>query len=149
MNLRKLLGQLGKPDICVADLKIWIHGRAFPHSNDAWDGNWLRATVRCAAEGAEVYASGSIVNLRDLGPWLDGCRRLHKQREGTAELNCTEPYLSVVMTVKDHGHACLAIQITPDPIMQEHKFTFDLDQSCLPGLIAECEQILRDYPIRG
>jgi hypothetical protein len=46
MNEREI-ENLGEPDLRVAGLRVWIHGRQFPDSQDYWDGNWLNATAYC------------------------------------------------------------------------------------------------------
>ena len=45
---------LGVPDLKLAGLQLWVHGREFPESEDADDGNWLRVTAHCGASGASV-----------------------------------------------------------------------------------------------
>jgi len=33
--------KLGKPDLSLAGLQIWIHGREFPNDKGSFDGDWL------------------------------------------------------------------------------------------------------------
>jgi hypothetical protein len=39
------------------------------------------------------------------------------------------------------------VEITPDHLTQRHRFTLELDQSYLPGLIASCDAILDRLPV--
>ena len=55
--------KLGDPDIKIAALKIWVHGRQFEDAQDYWDGNWLRVTAHCGADGGSALAHGSILHL--------------------------------------------------------------------------------------
>jgi hypothetical protein len=32
---------------------------------------------------------------------------------------------------------------------QDHKFTFDIDQSYLSSIILDCKEILKEYPIKN
>jgi len=61
---------LGRPDLQVGGLQLWIHARQFPDSEDYWDGNWLMVTVRCCASGAEVWVKGPILHLSELHHWM-------------------------------------------------------------------------------
>lgn len=60
-----------------------------------------------------------------------------------------EPELEVKLVAEDHGQIKATIQITPDHLNQTHSFTFEIDQSYLCGIIADCQRILEKYPIRG
>jgi len=46
------------------------------------------------------------------------------------------------------GQLNLRVEITPDHLQQEHIFEIPIDQSYLPGLIAQCERIAAAYPVR-
>jgi hypothetical protein len=43
----------------------------------------------------------------------------------------------------------MRVQITPDHLTQEHSFEFELDQTYLPGIAAQCRTIADAYPVRG
>jgi hypothetical protein len=142
--------QLGAPDLKVAGLQLWIHGRQFPDSNDYDDGNWLRVTAHVGAAGASVWASGAILMVTDLvqlGQELEALARGDTQR---AVLEPLEPELSVEFVQVDTlGHFTMRVQITPDHLTQEHRFEFEIDQTFLPGIVRDCRAIARSYPVRG
>ncbi|MCP4546590.1 MAG: hypothetical protein GY835_09020 [bacterium] len=73
---------------------------------------------------------------------------MHRTLSGTAELGCIEPYLKARIELED-GAGNLVVEITPDYLMQQHRFTFEVDQSYLPELIRGLERLLQQYPIRG
>jgi hypothetical protein len=62
MGLAYFEDSLGPPALQVVGFQLWIHGRQFPDAQDCWDGNWLRVTAHCGANGATVWASGAIVS---------------------------------------------------------------------------------------
>lgn len=66
--------KLGKPDIKIAGLSIWVHGREREGDLDYWNGNWVRVTVQCKAQGAEVITSGSIIHLPEIAALLKGAK---------------------------------------------------------------------------
>ena len=141
--------QLGEPDIEIAGLQIWVHGRQFPELHDYWDGNWLRVTVHCGAKGDSVWASGPIIHLSELHGWLISIRNMNDTLSGEANLECMEPELSVSIKTERHGHIAMEVHITPDNLQQDHLFRFEIDQSYLPKLLSSCQKVLSKYPIRG
>ncbi len=114
------------PDLKIIGLSMWVHGRELESSDDYWDGNWLRVTVRCQAHGATIEVSGSIVHLTELKAWLHQARELHSSLTGTARLDCIEPNLRVCVTLT-HGKGELLVEITPDNMSQEHRLRFEID----------------------
>jgi hypothetical protein len=140
---------LGPPDIELAGLQIWIHGRQLPECDDYWDGNWLGVTAHCGAQGASVWVRGSIVHLSEIAHLTAGVESLYKGLKGKAELPCMEPELSFTLEATGSGHVEMTVDITPDNLSQKHRFTFEIDQSYLPKLLSDCQAALRQYPIRG
>jgi len=140
---------LGNPDIKLAGLQIWIHGRQFPGAEDYWDGNWINVTVHCGANDASVWVNGNVIHLPEIEQLMTGAKTLYKELKGKAELPCMEPELSVVLEAKSLGQIEMVVNITPDNLLQSHRFTFEIDQSHLPKLIADCDTILKKYPIKG
>ena len=138
-----------RPDIEIAGLRIWIHGRQFPNSQDYWDGNWLHVTVHCSAKGADVRCDGNIIHLSEVAHLLSGIETLYRDLQGKAELPCMEPELWIEIMAMSLGQMEMVVKITPDNLSQKHEYLFHIDQSHLPGLISDCQSILRKYPLRG
>ena len=142
--------QLGAPDLKVAGFQLWVHGRQFPDSTDYDDGNWLRVTAHAGAAGASVWVSGAILMITDLiqfGQEVDGLAKGETQR---ADLKPFEPELRLQIEQLDSlGHFTMQVQITPDHLTQEHCFEFEIDQSYLPGISANCRALANTYPARG
>ena len=147
--MKENIENLGEPDIKLAGLRIWVHGRQFPDSGDYWDGNWITVTACCEARGAWVWVTGNFIHLGEIMILLDGSERLYRELEGKAELSCMEPELSLELEFKSQGKIDLSVEITPDNLSQSHSFIFEIDQSYLPGLISSCQKILQTFPIRG
>lgn len=134
----------------VAGLQVWVHGREFPDAMDADDGNWLRVTAHCGSSGASVCVGGSILQVTDIFRWGQQIALLLERKVDKAALDPLEPALSALIDSPDSlGHLRLWVEITPDHLHQKHVFDFEIDQSYLPGLITQCEQIGREYPVRG
>jgi hypothetical protein len=149
MKIEEQLKNLGDPDIRLAGLQIWIHGRQYPKEEDYWDGNWLNITAHCGANGADVWTSGDILHVPDISRWLAALEEMNKSLAGEANLVSLEPELSVELDAKELGKISMRVEITPDYMSQEHSFQFEIDQSYLAGLIGSCRKVLAKYPIRG
>jgi len=142
------LEHLGDPDLTIAGLRVWVHGRQFPEATDYWDGNWLRVTARCNYPGSSVRVHGAIIHLGELVGLLRGCERLYETLTGRAELACIEPNLRVTLNAETGGHIQVCISITPDHLSENHSFTDGFDQTFLPPIIAACKRILDQFPVR-
>ena len=140
---------LGTPDLQIAGLRLWVHGRQFPMADDYWDGNWLHVTVHCCAPGASVWVTGPILHVPDIAHFLRGIEAIHTSLQGEVTLPCMEPELAVTLTAEGLGHITVVVAITPDHLAQAHRFTFTLDQSYLPPVIDSCRTILQQYPVKG
>ena len=140
----------GKPDLEIGGFQLWIHGRQFPNSEDYYDGNWLRVTAHCGAQGAEVWTQGSILMTSDIYGFGKDCEKLLKGAGDTAMLNPLEPELDVSVERSDSlGHFMAVINITPDHMTQEHRFEFEIDQTFVSQIIAQCQSIMKKFAIRG
>ena len=127
---------VGEPDVTIAGLKIWVHGRQFPELMDDWDGNWLNISAQCIAEGAQIVVNGPILHLSDVSRLLEECEAMYETLQGSASLPCMEPNLRVRLEAKPRGGIFIAVEITPDYLSQWHKFEFQADQTYLPAIIA-------------
>src|SRR5262245_38517149 len=124
------IDKLGEPDLKVAGLEIWVHGREFPSSTDFYDGNWLNISAHALGPGASVFASGPILMVNDLVRWSLGCEALAIGEAQEATLSSYEPNLSVEVRPRDSlGHFTMCIRITPEHLSQKHELEFDIDQT--------------------
>jgi hypothetical protein len=144
----KEIEHLGEPDLQIAGLRVWVHGREFPNAMDYWDGNFLRVTVYCTYPESMVRVHGSLIHLREIVALLRSCEKLYQTLEGRAALECIEPNLGVELLARTGGHIHVTISITPDHMSQEHRFDDSFDQTFLPPIIAACRRILERFPVR-
>jgi hypothetical protein len=141
---------LGEPDLKVAGFQLWVHGRQFPEAEDYDDGNWLRVTAHYGASGASVWAQGAILMVKNIAGFGDECAAMLSGEIKSAALEPLEPELKVSLEASDGlGHIRARVEITPDHLLQAHRFEFGVDQSYLPGIIRQCSEIVQEYPIRG
>lgn len=140
----------GEPGLKIAGFQLWVHERQFPKLKDHYDGNWLRVTAHCSASGASVWAQGAILMVSDIAAFGHGCAAMHAGATKSAALASCEPDLQLSLDATDRvGHIRMQVNITPDYQRQSHRFEFEIDQSYLPGIIKQCSDLVREYPIRG
>ena len=142
---------LGPAHLKVAGLELWVHDRRSPDAQDYWEGNWLVVTVRCDAAGATIWTTGPMLRVPDLARWAAALDRLHQRPEevGVATLTSDEPNLTAVVRSTDRtSELQLVVDITPDPLTQEHRLRFAVERSALPDLVQQCRGIVKAYPVR-
>ncbi len=150
MTRRPTPEEVGEPDLNVAGLQLWIHGRERPDATDYYDGNWLMVTAHCGASRASVWVSGAILMATDLARWSRECEALRDGQVQQAELNPPEPELRIsIQRIDRHGHFRMRVEITPDHLRQAHSFDFEIDQTYLPAIERQCRSILATYQTRG
>jgi hypothetical protein len=140
--------KLDTPDLSIAGLQIWIHGREFPKYQGSFDGDWLIVTIHCGGKGADVWVQGPIIHLSEIENWLKQVDSMYKTFKGKVEFFWMNPNFSVRMEIGKRGQLSLIVEITPENLEQQHKFTFNIDQSYLPPLIKELKAILKNFPIK-
>ena len=141
--------ELRKADLCIETFELWIRGRAFPSSEDYWDGNWLDVVARCSGESSMVETEGCILHLSELHTFLVECKQIYNTLSGRACLDCLEPNINLKIKMENAGHCKISVSITSDYLYEEHSFIFDLDQTYLPPLISSLEFIINSYPLKG
>ena len=150
MTQKMMPAELGEPDLKLAGLQLWVHGRQLPESEDYHDGNWLRVTAHCGASGANVWARGAMLMVTDIAGFGNQCAAILAGDGKSAALDPLEPELKASLEIADPlGHVRVQVEITPDHLSQTHRFEFEIDQSYLRGVIEQCSAIVKEYPIRG
>lgn len=140
--------QLGAPDIKLAGVNVWVHQRQFPESEEFWDVNWLIVTASCSAPSAVVSVHGPIIHLTEIERLLNESQQVLASLSGKAGLRCMEPEFNLMLEMQTGGRLTLEVEITPDHLAQSHWFKFELDQSYLPGLIRDCQEVLEKYTLK-
>jgi hypothetical protein len=147
MNEREI-ETLGDPDLRVAGLRVWIHGRQFPDAQDYWDGNWLNATAYCVYPDSIVRVRGSFLHLTEIARFTGECQHLYERLSGKAGLDCMEPNIDVQLSAQTAGHIKVELCLRPDLSTDSHRFTDEFDQTFLPAIISQCKRILERFPLR-
>lgn len=127
------------PDLEIAGFTLFVHGR---HDEDGW----LTVTARCAAMGATVRVRGEIITVSAIRSFGEECQAMMEGKAFQARLDSNEPELDVLLEAVDRlGHIRATVNITPDHLDQSHRMDFEIDLSYLPGIIADCAQLVRAH----
>jgi hypothetical protein len=130
-------------------LSLAIHGREFTDSADYWDGNWLTCDVEVAA-GAFRGAFGRTIRNEDLERFRCRLVQLYEELSGTATLETLEGWLCLDVVGDGRGHLEAKGLLCDDPVYGHSlEFRLYLDQTYLPALIRQLEEVCRAYPVIG
>jgi hypothetical protein len=135
------------PSLVLGGLSVWVLDQAVPESVEWYEGRWLNVRAECAAPGATVTATGSLLTAEDIGRLLDAMEAMHRRAASAAEMSPLEPNLVISLTGNSRGGLRIDVRITPDSMTQEHRFFFDADLPYLSGPIEQCREILRRFPV--
>lgn len=139
----------GDPDLKFEGLSVWALARAYPNSDDYWDGNWISIHAHVAAPGARIDVAGPWLRSTEVEGFLGQLEVLNRGLKGTAELACIEPFLRVTVACDLVGHIEVTVEATPDHMMQSHRFKFSTDQTCLHPALQGCRAILAKFPVKA
>lgn len=149
LRMNRYIDELSEPHLHLAGLKLWVHAYQYRDANDYWDGNWLNATAICSENGATVLVRVAFIRTNEICDWQHSVDKLLAAMEGEAKLACLEPEIGVTLKACCLGAVEMEVQITPDHLTQEHRFTFAIDQSYLHPFSSQCVRLLNDFPVRG
>jgi hypothetical protein len=135
-----------EPNLKLAGCSLWVLGRQYPESDDYWDGNWLRVRVLVEASGARVEHVGSFLRTDEIEEFARQIGLLDTTLTGEAILPSMEPTLRMALKLT-RGTGEVTVAITPDLVAQSHEFKFEIDQSYLKSMLADCRRILVKWPV--
>lgn len=130
-------------------IQIDVLNRNFPNSNDYWDGNWVTSNVNMEIPG---YCVSFVADLRtdELRDFLNELQTMNTTLKGKTILKNLDSFLHFEAEIDKLGKVKWSIETQYlsgyGAILN---FQFKSDQSYLPKLIKELEDILLIYPVIG
>jgi hypothetical protein len=141
--------RLGEPDMSLFGLELWIHGREF-NNGEYWDENWLVVTLHYSSANSGVWLRNEpavfITDLIGLNGWL---RNIQVGGDFDPEFDFIEPHISFHADLFSDNKIELTTNITPDQVLESHRFTRILDVTELTAGIDALEKTLGKYPLIG
>ena len=138
---------VGKPS--SEFLQVRIIRRGAPEATDFWDGNWLVGSVNIKVGGFSASFEASF-RTTEFTQFETELRALHRILKGKAELKTDEAQLGITVTGDGHGHfeaRCVARDEAG--IGNSLEFRLQFDQTEIPAILTQLEDIVTHYPVRG
>ncbi len=148
--MNNFVANLGKPNIQIGGLQIWVHNGQFPDSADYYDGNWLVATAYCSyQDNSGVWIKPTAFLLtHELKKLKEKLESLQNKCLGKFKLEMTEPYLTLEFESEFTNKVLLKVNVAPD-IRNMSQYLFHLSNSDIQNQISELKEVLTNYPVRG
>jgi hypothetical protein len=133
-------------DHCV----VRVLGRLHAGADDYWDGNWLMSSVDLVVGPFQGTVPASL-RAEELAAFREQLGVLHQSLTGAAVLDSMEAWLHLTVAVTSSG----AVQVTGrarDRLGRANELLFhldDLDQSDLPRIIEELDEVGTFFPVIG
>lgn len=123
--------------------------RGYPEAHDYWDGNWVVTRIQAEARGFKADFTDQV-HLGDIVRFYEEVLKLNTSLKGEAALTMMEEYLVATGTLDARGSLDWSVLLL-HPVKRDIQlqFTFQADQSYLPELIQQLEDVLIEFQIRG
>lgn len=135
-----ILGEDGKLDIMVLE-------RCFPEEAGTWEGDWVRSTVSLEIPGYSAYFEADL-RMDEFSEFLQQVQTMHRDLKGTAALMPLEKTVEIIGEIHSLGGISWDVEtcypLGSGTILQ---FTLGADQSYLPALIKELNELLEEFPV--
>ena len=128
---------------------IEVQERAYPDSNDYWDGNWLKTNLEIHIPG--VHASfPTLLRNEDFSFFLKELKKINNQLSGSAEFKTMENAIHLRAEISRSGKMKWRGKVIhPVGVCATLTFVFENDQSYLPPLLSELEAVTKEFPVKG
>lgn len=134
----------------VEFLSITVRGRAYRHSQDYWDGNWLLVTVVVHA-GKFTGDVPGLMRAEEFQKFSGELRAFQQTLAGAVTFETTEEWLSLRFEVNRLGEIEIAGSLSDEVNFPYNtlKFTLKSDQSFLTKALQQLEQVVKAFPVIG
>lgn len=128
---------------------ITVLGRMHPGSTDYWDGNWLVSPIDVSVGGFSGRVAAGL-RIEELRTFRGELENLHETLVGEARLKSMEGWIGLTCLGDGRGHVEVTGYVRDEPgIGNELRFHLTIDQTFLPGIIAELHGVERAFPVLG
>ena len=132
-----------------AFIRLDLSHRGHPEAHDYWDGNWVVARIQAEVQGFKADFTDQV-HLGDVIRFYEEVLKLNASLTGAATLAVMEEYLVVIGTLDARGRLDWSVLLL-HPVKRDVQlqFEFQADQSYLPELIQQIEDVLIEFQVRG
>ena len=130
-------------------LVVRAQSRNHPDLFDYWDGNLIACEVEIAA-GNFRGAFRADLRSQEFRAFLDEVEALSRTLEGAASFSTMEGQIALSLAGDGRGHVRVQGEAADTPGGENRlQFSFEIDQTYLPGICKSLEVILAAFPIVG
>ncbi|WP_420580849.1 WapI family immunity protein [Reichenbachiella sp.] len=125
-------------------LKLTALEQLYPNSSD-WDQKFLSCSVELKSGAFSGNFNGEFM-VDDFKSFSQQLQNLYKTLKGTANFNCLEDYVNIVVTGDGIGHLSAKCVVTDSPFpLNSLQFELEFDQTYLPNIINDLDQIVSKF----
>jgi hypothetical protein len=130
-------------------VQVQVHGYERPPVGEYYDDNWVRVSVFVAV-GAFSGQFDAAFLTSDFVAFRDELLSLHASLQGKAVFSTMEDQLSLALTGNGLGGIEVkGVAIDAPGVGNQLEFELALDQSYLPAVLGDLDEILAEFPPRA
>lgn len=130
-------------------LRITVLNQSYTNASDNWDKNWINCRIQ-AKSGAFSGTFDAQFMTTDFESFKQQLRRVYESLKGTANFHCLDDYVNIIVTGDGIGHLKAKCTLMESNIpLNELTFELEFDQTYLPDIISQLNNITRTFPIIG
>lgn len=132
-----------------AKTQITVVKRSYPEALDFWDANWLDTMITIKIPGYSAHFDAQL-RTDEFREFYKQLKKMDKKLKGKTELTSMEGVIDVQGRINLLGRIVWEVE-TQYPVGTGAvlTFEFDSDQSVVPPLLKELEDVLANYPVIG
>jgi hypothetical protein len=121
----------------------------FPDCEEYWDANWFYASVTIAAGGFRGSFE-ALLRAEEFVRFRDELRPLQQSLNGQAKFETMEHWLAIDVEGDGRGHFAARCEARDQPgVGNTLSFTLSFDQTELPAILRDLDEIARRFSVRG
>jgi hypothetical protein len=130
-------------------LVISVSGRAYHHSKDYWDGNWLLVHANVQARHFTATVPG-LLRAEELSDFSAKLSKFQQEPVEPVEFSTVERWLSLFVETDKLGHVRVSGSVSDNfGLPNRLEFVLVSEQAALPAAVRQIEQVVKAYPIIG
>ena len=134
---------------------IRVMRRSHPHAEDYWDGNWVDSEIQVDIRPWRATYPAQL-RTEEFSLFRDQLSDMHDETRREASFEPMEPWLRLTLELDTLGHIAFTGEAGPEgfgkifgQVRLNFRLTGVMDQTDLPPIIAELDEVAREFPTKG
>jgi hypothetical protein len=130
-------------------LVIAVAGRAYHHSKDYWDGNWLLVKAHLQARHFTATVPG-LLRAEELSDFRAKLAAFQQMPVEPVDFSTMERWLTLFIESDKLGHVRVSGSVSDNfGLPNRLEFVLQTDLPTLPATVSQLEQVVKAYPVIG